>query len=463
MNFRSKTPSTLKTNTKTLSLDALSSFYINHRGELISQAKHILGSSVQAEEVVQDAFIRILLAAPELRSPDLIENYVRKTVTNLSRDVMRREGKRPRLVLLEDSLAETEESLAISSDYVDQLEKADDAAVIRLALSRLSAAERTAIVMWELEGRSTDEVANILGIKKSNVRHAVSRARSSMRKVLTELVLDEESGLTALDLLSRSSRQVIEVSKKSSKVALSVLILLAGFVFTSGLGSKETFSVNAPLALDSANQNNSSTGKQISSSFGDNTNSIHTNSQKLDRNAKKSMATSSIRSVPLKFRGLDKNGIPLGFTVSDFQGNLGELFVSSRASSTTSDELSLTSSQILRTQSGAAKVLLTQSWDFSNIESLYTPILAVGQNGKWIPLLTEVSSVESIRMREGNYLYTISIVVRGAVSSSFQIDSSSGGIELPTLPQLLLVRAVFDPSKSQLLSEALYISEGSKT
>jgi len=94
-------------------------------------------------------------------------------------------------------------------------------------------------VMWEMEGRSTQEIAAELGIKESAVRHTVSRARASLRKVLSTLVIDEERGLTALDMLSTSYKKAAELAKKSGKVAMSlILIITAFFGFNSLTGSE---------------------------------------------------------------------------------------------------------------------------------------------------------------------------------------------------------------------------------
>jgi hypothetical protein len=85
-----------------------------------------------------------------------------------------------------------------------------------------------------MEGRSTAEIAAELGIKESAVRHTVSRARASLRKVLTTLVIDQERGLTALDLLSTSYKKASDLAKKSGKAAMSfVLIITAFFGFNS--------------------------------------------------------------------------------------------------------------------------------------------------------------------------------------------------------------------------------------
>jgi hypothetical protein len=101
--------------------------------------------------------------------------------------------------------------------------------------------------MWELEGRSTSEIADELGIRKSAVRHTVSRARSSFRKVLSTLIVDEVRGLTALDLLSTTYRKSTEIAKKSSKAAMSLVLLISAFLgFNSLTGTEQVSTVIQP-------------------------------------------------------------------------------------------------------------------------------------------------------------------------------------------------------------------------
>jgi hypothetical protein len=93
--------------------------------------------------------------------------------------------------------------------------------------------------MWEVEGRSTAEIAKELGIKESAVRHTVSRARASLRKVLSELVIDEARGLTALDLLSTTYKKAAELAGKSSKIALTFILVLTAFLGLNSLTGNE--------------------------------------------------------------------------------------------------------------------------------------------------------------------------------------------------------------------------------
>jgi RNA polymerase sigma factor (sigma-70 family) len=223
----------------------LGAFYTEHRSELLAHANRVLKDSAKAEEITQDALIKFMLAAPELESTDHALLYLHRTIENLCIDLFRLEGRRPNLVVLDDATAEVEAAWQVDGDHSSVIAAADDAAIIRQALAMLSPAERAALVMWEMEGRSTSEIASELGIKESAVRHTVSRARASLRRVLSELVIDEERGLTALDMLSTSYKKAAEIAQKSSKVALSLLLVVTAFLgFNSLTGNEGNIQVN---------------------------------------------------------------------------------------------------------------------------------------------------------------------------------------------------------------------------
>ena len=217
----------------------LGAFYTEHRSELLAHANRVLKDSAKAEEITQDALIKFMLAAPELESTDHALSYLHRTIENLCIDLFRLEGRRPNLVVLDDATAEVEAAWQTDGDHSSAISAAEDAAIIRQALAMLSPAERAALVMWEMEGRSTSEIASELGIKESAVRHTVSRARASLRRVLSELVIDEERGLTALDMLSTSYKKAAEIAQKSSKVALSLLLVVTAFLGFNSLTGNE--------------------------------------------------------------------------------------------------------------------------------------------------------------------------------------------------------------------------------
>jgi RNA polymerase sigma factor (sigma-70 family) len=252
MAFKAKKPRAVESSTPTSwSVAQFSSFYIQNRSELIAHANRIVKDKAKAEEISQEALVKFMLAAPELSSDNHALSYLHRTIENLCIDLFRAENRRPNLVALDDATAEVESTWQISGDHSEAISSAEDAAIIRQALSLLSAAERAALVMWEVEGRSTAEIAKELGIKESAVRHTVSRARASLRKVLSELVIDEERNLTALDLLSTTYKKAAEIVGNSSKIALTFILVLTAFLGLNSLTGNEP---NTSLTTTSSSQ-----------------------------------------------------------------------------------------------------------------------------------------------------------------------------------------------------------------
>jgi len=255
MAFKAKKSKAVESSTPaSWSVTQFSSFYTLNRSELIAHANRIVKDKAKAEEITQEALVKFMLAAPELSSVSHALSYLHRTIENLCIDLFRAENRRPNLVALDDATAEVESTWQVSGDHSVAISAAEDAAIIRQALSLLSPAERAALVMWEVEGRSTKEIAKELGIKESAVRHTVSRARASLRKVLSELVIDEARGLTALDLLSTTYKKAAEIAGKSSKIALTFILVLTAFLGLNSLTGNEP---NTSLITTSSSQVNS--------------------------------------------------------------------------------------------------------------------------------------------------------------------------------------------------------------
>jgi len=237
------------------SVAQFSSFYTQNRSELLAHANRIVKDKAKAEEITQEALVKFMLAAPELSSDNHALAYLHRTIENLCIDLFRAENRRPNLVALDDSTAEIEAIWQANGDHSLALSAAEDAAIIRQAIALLSPAERAALVMWEVEGRSTSEIARELGIKESAVRHTVSRARTSLRKILSELVIDESKGLTALDLLSTTYKKAVEMAGKSSKIALTFILVLTAFLgLNSMTGNEQNTSITTTTSQLSNNQ-----------------------------------------------------------------------------------------------------------------------------------------------------------------------------------------------------------------
>jgi RNA polymerase sigma factor (sigma-70 family) len=433
---------------KVWTIAELGAFYTEHRSELIAHASRILKDRAKAEEVIQDALIKVMLAAPELESKDHALGYMHRTIENLCIDIFRIEGRRPNLVLLDDSSAELESTWIDNKDHVDVVAAADDAAIVRQALAMLSPAERAALVMWEMEGRSTSEIAAELGIKESAVRHTVSRARASLRRVLSELIIDQERGLTALDMLSTTYKKATRVAKKSSKAALSLILVFFAFL---GFNAMPTDS-ELPTATI-----------QESISPSEATSEVEAKLPAIEASgtppaiAKSQAAVENAKATTFSFTGLDKSGVPTGFSVTDSTGSLGSLFRTSRQPVLSDTELII--SQIVKTDSGAANIFLNQQLVSDSTGFSYLPSLSYGRGGAWIPLITTLTMFDSERLLSGDYLVTAIIKVESEVETSIVIPATASGRDLAQAPKQVITRLVLNPGKTEILSQAIYVVE----
>jgi RNA polymerase sigma factor (sigma-70 family) len=426
----------------------LGAFYTEHRSELLAHANRVLKDSAKAEEITQDSLIKFMLAAPELESAEHALSYLHRTIENLCIDYFRLEGRRPNLVVIDDAQAEVEAAWQVSGDHSEVLTQAEDAAIIRQALALLSPAERAALVMWEMEGRSTEEIAAELGIKESAVRHTVSRARTSLRRVLSELVIDQERGLTALDMLSTTYKKAAELAAKSSKVALSLLLVVTAFLgFNSMTGQEGVL----PVVTQE------STGEVAKAGSSDSA----VPAPSISMPAKKSSTMGPrlfIKSSKATWPGLDSEGIPTGFTVTGEKGPAGDIRVNHNVPEATKQGTILATQAI--TSGGGPNVAIDQVVTVDGNGTKYeVEYISFGIKGVWAVAEARATNVDFERMSNGQYLMTVTISLLSTPTSELSIAVGNRGYDLVGAPKTITTRLLLNASKTQILAQAILIPE----
>ena len=456
-----------RTATSDWSIADLSAIYTEYRTSLVSQARRMLRDETDANEVVQEAFLKFMLAAPDLDTTERAVAYLRASVNNLALNVIRARGDRPNLVALDaDTTQERLDEIA-NENHIDidtTITAAEDAAIIREALSRLTSDQRTALVMWEMEGRSTEEIAAALNTTPANVRHVVARARQSMVRVLSEWVVDETTGATALDSLSNTYKKATELAQKSSKVALSLILVVTAFLgFNSMTGREGALTpiatqqdvvaavapqVSTPITVPTAAASASASAAATPA---------------LESQAKKSfgmVAGVDIKTGKLAFAGLDKDGIPTGFTVTDASKVVGKLFLNKNAAPTmTEGGMVLSVPAITANSTSGPNILLSQTIKVDGTGTTYEGSPSVGIAGNWTPLILNSANAIIDRLSNGNYLVTSTMTVESAIDIDFTIATGVRGYDLTAAPKTITTRLVLNPSKTQILAQAIFISE----
>ncbi len=433
----------------------LSALYAEQRSSLTAQARRILRSDADASEIVQEAFLKFILAAPELDSRDRALAYLRTTVNNLCLNQIRATGSRPNLVAIDsDATQERLDEIAAEAHipFDTTLAAAEDASIIREALSRLSQDQRTALVMWEMEGRTTEEIAAAIGTTPANVRHVVARSRASLVRVLAEWVIDENTGATALDALSSSYKKAAELAKKSSKVALSLVLLIAAFL------GFNTFNGKTPAIVSST----TAAAPQTSTSSTPSTAPSAAASQapvvsKLDNLA----PTVDAKIAAITYAGLGADGVPTGFTVTDMSGNSGTTIIGKPAPVITDSGITLTA-PVMSYDPKAVNVLINQVINVDGSGTTYTPTPSISMNGGWVELNVTATSTDIQRLSNGNYLVS-SIMVTDSPVAAGTIMPVSQGVDVSSIPTSISVRLVLNPGKTQVLAEAIQVAASGVT
>jgi RNA polymerase sigma factor (sigma-70 family) len=436
----------------TWSVSDLSALYTQNRSSLIAQARRILRSEADAAEVVQDAFLKFILAAPELDTADRAMAYLRTTVNNLCLNVIRATGSRPNLVALDSDTSQERLAEIAAENHTPMdatLAAAEDASLIREALSRLSETQRTALVMWEVEGRTTKEIAQAIGTSEKNVRHVVQRARASFIRVLTEWVVDEKTGATALDSISGTYKKAAELAKKSSKVALSLLIVMVAFLgFNSITGSEfNTSNVIRTLVQEAPSLPKTPPLVQAPNS---------TNEERSVQELTSDNSLVNFRAANSLFAGLSKDGLPTGLTVSDSSGEIGSIGLSSQSVIKNPDGYVLVS-YLQAYGAETINLLMSQSITVDGSGTSYYASPSITVAGSWFPLTQSGLASTISRLSNGNYLLKATLYIDSTVDSALFV-AATGGLDVDVIPNEITTHIILDSSKSSILAQAINIS-----
>jgi RNA polymerase sigma-70 factor (ECF subfamily) len=147
-----------------------------YRRSAMTLAYQMLGNTEDAEDIAQEAFVRVFQAIPQFRGQAAFSTWLYRIVTNLCLGRMRRE--RPAVAL--DAIGEPRGSDNPAGRVTDGL-------VAREVLSELPPEHRAILLLREQEGLSYREMGEALGIPLGTVRSRLSKARMAFRRLWTEL------------------------------------------------------------------------------------------------------------------------------------------------------------------------------------------------------------------------------------------------------------------------------------
>ncbi|HVV62559.1 MAG TPA: sigma-70 family RNA polymerase sigma factor [Pseudolabrys sp.] len=164
------------------------------RPKLMRVAYRMLGSVADAEDAVQEAFIRWMKAdRGEVREP---EAFLRRSVTRLCLDQLK-SARRQR---------ETYVGQWLPDPVVEEEQEEDVTLPLMLALERLSPLERAAFLLHDVFGLEFEEVAATIERDPATCRQLASRARTHVREARPRFKLEKQRSLELAEAFYAASR-----------------------------------------------------------------------------------------------------------------------------------------------------------------------------------------------------------------------------------------------------------------
>ena len=145
---------------------------------VLNHAARVLGDRVEAEDVAQEAMMRLWRAAADWHSDGAkVSTWLYRVTANLAVDRLRRSG---RAVGLDETDEPADDGLAAD----DRMIRADRMAALDSALATLPERQRQAVVLRHIEGVSNPEIADVLEISIEAVESLTARGKRALAKAL---------------------------------------------------------------------------------------------------------------------------------------------------------------------------------------------------------------------------------------------------------------------------------------
>jgi RNA polymerase sigma-70 factor (ECF subfamily) len=152
----------------------------------------VCGRTDETEDVMQEALVSTYRHASAIRDPEAFKAWLYRTVRNACLLNRRKRVAEPtHMVSLDDDGPLHDQAMiephAVEQSPEDTLDEATRREQLRKALLRLPGPQREVIVLRDLEGLSTREVADVVGISEDNVKQRLHRGRVALRAVLEDV------------------------------------------------------------------------------------------------------------------------------------------------------------------------------------------------------------------------------------------------------------------------------------
>jgi RNA polymerase sigma-70 factor (ECF subfamily) len=174
---------------------AFEQIMILHQRKVVSTAWRLLGNEDDARDAGQEVFLRVYRHLSKFKTDEDFSGWLYRITINVCRDIGRKRGRAGRFSSFEaEQQLGNLETLASQDDLERAAIRREQQRIVAEALDTLSKKEKAAIVLRDLEGLPTEEVARILGSSQTTVRSQISSARAKIKLFRDRLLKPKHRG-----------------------------------------------------------------------------------------------------------------------------------------------------------------------------------------------------------------------------------------------------------------------------
>ncbi len=151
-----------------------------HEQRVVGTAWRLLGRLEDAQDAAQEVFLRLYRHLDRVDAGRPLEPWLYRVTVNVCRDIGRRRQVR-RAIPLEE-LEQARPLVSAEPDPGTAASLGEERRIVEQAIATLAEKERTALVLRDVEGLSTAEVAEVLDSSQTTVRSQICRARLKIKK-----------------------------------------------------------------------------------------------------------------------------------------------------------------------------------------------------------------------------------------------------------------------------------------
>jgi RNA polymerase sigma-70 factor (ECF subfamily) len=175
--------------------EAFTELVLRYQNRLLTVLEHQVGNKEQAEDLAQDVFVRVFKARQRYQPEAKFSTWLFTIANNVASNALRSRSRRREVGVPEGNgsdsapLALDQLAKAASGSLPTRnLDKAEQAEMVRHAVSSLSERQRMALLLAKFEGMSYQDIAQTMDLSVQAIKSLLSRARVNLKEVLTPYI-----------------------------------------------------------------------------------------------------------------------------------------------------------------------------------------------------------------------------------------------------------------------------------